>query len=131
MTFPGILGTEVTVEVKVWVTSRLLGPMRTSDPITMFTNKVANVCKQNTWPQLLGPIQCVLGLIFRTYFCLTKGRHLAPIIGADSMHIGTDFPNLFLSNKRETQWRTPWNPSHFFPKMFQGWGVSCRGGGVM
>ena len=41
------LGTEVTVEVKVRVTSRLLGPMRTSDAITMFVNKLANVCKQN------------------------------------------------------------------------------------
>ena len=41
----------------------------------MFTNKLANVCKQNTWPQLLGLIQCILGPIFLTYFCLTKGRH--------------------------------------------------------
>ena len=47
------------------------------------------------WGQLLGPIQCVLGPIFQTYFCLTKGRHLAPIIGADSMRIGANFPNLF------------------------------------
>ena len=41
----GILGTEVTVEVRVM--SRLLGPMRTSDAITVFVNKLANVCKQN------------------------------------------------------------------------------------
>ena len=38
----------------------------------MFTNKLANVCTQN---------------------------HMAPIIGTDSMCIGADFPNLFLSNK--------------------------------
>ena len=43
----GILGTEVTVEVKVRVMSWLLGLMRTSDAITVFVNKLANVCKQN------------------------------------------------------------------------------------
>ena len=91
----GILGTEVAVEVKVRVTSRLLGPMRTLDPITMFTNKLANLCKQNTWPQLLEPIQCILG---------------------------ANFPNLFLSNKRETV-KDPMKSIPFLPKNVPG--VGC------
>ena len=40
---PGILGTEVTVEVRVM--SQLLGPMQTLASITVFVNKLANVCK--------------------------------------------------------------------------------------
>ena len=38
---------EVTVEVKVRVMSQLLGLMQTLDAITVFVNKLANVCKQN------------------------------------------------------------------------------------
>ena len=81
----------------------------------MFTNKLANY-----W----GPIQCVLG----------------PIMGADSMHIGADFLNLFLSTKKGDIVKDPMKSIPFLPKkcsrvgvchvgvgcVMQGWGGVCH-----
>ena len=118
-----------------------MGLIFTSAPITMFTNKLANYWGQfNTyWGWLLGLIQCVLGPIFWTYFCLPKGRHsegpheIHPISsqkcsrgGVCHVGVGCVMQGWGGVCHAGVGWGVSYRGGEGC--VMQGWGVSCRGG---